>query len=412
MTVRVVEWKKPYTWGKAIEITEDKVINLRLREENNLIIYDEWDDEIYVDLQLQDWIRPTDAFPVWCNTGRVLVADDWDVTGTLVCFKTTSWDNIKLLYGDDWKLYIDNWTWVFKQIYLKWEVDALIQALRDYVDAQLALKQDKLIAWENIHIASDGKTISAIVPTLSRFLSIWDASTWEPISFPASTPFAYQSWDYYLVENVDTTTNYRPSWSSYDGTASSTVETAEVADWDVYIYDGLIWLLQSNTQKTVAFANIAWDPYDNSNLATALNSKQATLAAWNNIQINWATISATDTTYSAGTGINISGWTISNSWVTSFNWSTWAVTYAAPVTSVNWNTWAVTVNEVPSSWTTGYVLTKTSNGYWWAAAAGGDVQISSQSNNILTSWAKIWAWSQSDYESLWSYDSNTVYLTI
>ena len=27
MTVRVVEWKKPYTWGTAIEITPDKVIS-------------------------------------------------------------------------------------------------------------------------------------------------------------------------------------------------------------------------------------------------------------------------------------------------------------------------------------------------------------------------------------------------
>ena len=39
-----------------------------------------------------------------------------------------------------------------------------------------------------------------------------------------------------------------------------------------------------------------------------------------------------------------------------------------PVTSVNGSTWAVTVNEVPSSWTTWHVLTKTANGYDFAAA--------------------------------------------
>lgn len=152
MTVRDVEWKLPYTGWKAISIDEHKVISLNLRDENNLIIYDEGDDEIYVDLQLPDWIRPLDAFPVGVTTGRVLVADDWDTTWTIVCFKTTSWDNIKLLYGDDGKLYIDNGTWTFKQIYLKGEVDALLQALRDYTDAQLALKQDKLTAWDNITI--------------------------------------------------------------------------------------------------------------------------------------------------------------------------------------------------------------------------------------------------------------------
>ena len=41
-----------------------------------------------------------------------------------------------------------------------------------------------------------------------------------------------------------------------------------------------------------------------------------------------------------------------------------------------------------------------------------DVMVSSQANNILTSWMKIWAWTQSNYEWLGTYDSNTVYLTI
>ena len=138
MTVRAVEWKKLWEWGTAITVdNENKIISLNLRDENNLIIYDEWDDEIYVDLQLPDWIRPTDAFPVWITTGRVLVADDWDVTWTLICAKTTSGDNIKVLYGDDNKLYVDNWTWIFKQVYLKPEVDALLAtyATIAYVDA-------------------------------------------------------------------------------------------------------------------------------------------------------------------------------------------------------------------------------------------------------------------------------------
>lgn len=137
MATRIVEWKKPYTWWEAIEITKDKVINLRLRDENNLIIYDEWDDEIYVDLQLEDGIEPTDAFPVWVTTGRVLVADDWDKTWTLISAKTTSGDNIQLLYADDGTLWIDNWTWTFKQVYLSTEIATILAdyATKDYVDA-------------------------------------------------------------------------------------------------------------------------------------------------------------------------------------------------------------------------------------------------------------------------------------
>ena len=181
MTVRAVEWKKPYTGWKAIEITEDKVINLKLRDENNLIIWDEWDNEIYVDLQLPDEIRPTDAFPVWVNTGRVIVDNWWDVTWTILVFKTTSGDNVKFLYWDDWKLYIDNGTWSFKQIYLKWEVDLLLSELRTYINWQLALKEDKLTAWANI-------TIQDVV----------DPVTWETIHEISATwggwGWSYTAW--------------------------------------------------------------------------------------------------------------------------------------------------------------------------------------------------------------------------
>ena len=149
MVVRAVEWKKPYTWGTAITVDpETKVISLNLRDENNLIIYDEWDDEIYVDLQLPDWIEPTDAFPVWITTGRVLVADGWSVLGTLICAKTTSGDNIKLLYADNWQLFIDNGSGTFKQIYLKAEVDALLLGLRQSLESEITAVSNRVTSLE------------------------------------------------------------------------------------------------------------------------------------------------------------------------------------------------------------------------------------------------------------------------
>lgn len=114
-----------------------------------------------------------------------------------------------------------------------------------------------------------------------RFLSLWDCSTGQPISFPEATPYAYATWDYFMVSVVSTATppvNYRPNWSSYTGAASSTTESNEVLVWDVYVYDGSVWLLQSNNEKTVAFANIAWQPTDNTNLASALSWKLDTTA--------------------------------------------------------------------------------------------------------------------------------------
>ena len=143
--VRAVEGQKLWTGWTAITVDQlNKVISLNLRDENNLIEYDVGDDEIYVDLQLGDEIRPTSDFPVWVTVGRAITDNGWWMTGTILVAKTTSGDNIKLFYCDDWKLYIDNGTWTFKQIYLKSEVDAL-----------LALKQDKLTAWDWIEISEE-----------------------------------------------------------------------------------------------------------------------------------------------------------------------------------------------------------------------------------------------------------------
>ena len=199
-----------------------------------------------------------------------------------------------------------------------------------------------------------------------------------------------------------------------------------------------------------------------------------------------------DTTYTAGSGINIDqNNEISNTWVTSVNGNTWAVTVSEfsasawgtkvfdyPTTSVEdivtwcngWWTailmksdWPYVVSKVGTSYitsvrdnswdwwtfgtwsvyvdmltynnntyalissndvvtynhfhpwgtaTTGYVLTKTANGYGWSAPSGWDVVVSSQTGNILQSWMKIRAGTETNYWNLGTYDSNTLYLTI
>lgn len=122
-----------------------------------------------------------------------------------------------------------------------------------------------------------------------RFLSLWDCSTWMPISFPEATPYTYLTWDYFLVEVVDSSdpaTNYEPNWATYTWVASTTVESDSVAKWDVYVYDWTVWLLQSNSEKSVSFSNITWQPTDNINLAADLNAKQDNLTAWNWINID------------------------------------------------------------------------------------------------------------------------------
>lgn len=285
MATRVVEWKKPYTWWKAISIDENKVISLNLRDENNLIIYDSWDDEIYVDLQLPDGIEPTDAFPVGVTTGRVLVADDWDITGTLICAKTTSWDNIKILYGDDGTLWMDNGTWLFKQIYFKADVDALLLALRNYIDWELAKKQN----WVASATApEDPSEWDLWYDTVNDQLKVYDGSQWN-------------------------STGWGWGWSG------DVVWPSSATDWHLAVFD-------------------------------------------------WAT------------GKLIKDW------------------------------WAVPTG-VPAVWSNGQVLTVVSWAAAWANASWWDVVVSSQANNILTSWMKIWAWTEANYNNLGTKDNNTLYLT-
>ena len=130
MTVRLYEWDKTEKGWAGIDISDNKVVSLKLRELNNLIKINE-NDEAYVDLQLEDGINTDYNLPVWVNVGRVLQTDWWIATGTLWVAKTISWDEFSYIFADDWKLYTDNWTWTFKQIYLKPEIDNLFQQLRN-----------------------------------------------------------------------------------------------------------------------------------------------------------------------------------------------------------------------------------------------------------------------------------------
>lgn len=95
-----------------------------------------------------------------------------------------------------------------------------------------------------------------------------------------------------------------------------------------------------------------------------------------------------------GTGISITGNTISNS----------------GVTSVNGSNWAVTVSEFSPTWTPSVwdVVTKTAGGYEWKAPTG---WISLDANSPITV-SKLWVGTEAQYSALGSYDSSTVYMTV
>lgn len=107
-----------HPWGVTRQawswINEDslknKIIDIALRAENNLIILD-GNNELYTDLQLEDWLSTSDELPVGVTVWRVLQANWRPATWTLISAKTTSGDNIKILYGDDGEIRVDNGTW-------------------------------------------------------------------------------------------------------------------------------------------------------------------------------------------------------------------------------------------------------------------------------------------------------------
>lgn len=244
--------------------------------------------------------------------------------------------------------------------------------------------------------AAQGKILNDKITDLQsigRFLSLWDATTWLPISFPLDIPYNYRTWDYYLVETVGTS-NKRPDWVQYTWTASTVPETDELEIWDMYIYDWQVWLLQINHGKSVSFANLSWQPSDNANLASALNAKAnvadlatvATSGSYNDLtnkptipsaQVNsdwnatsgvaqilnkptiptktsqltndsWFITSAyhdssKQDVLTPGTWISIANGTISNTWVTSVNWQTWAVTVD------EWDSKVFTISDLTSA---------------------------------------------------------------
>jgi len=208
MWVSIYEWEKKVTGWAWIEVTANKVINLLLRSANNLIKID-GNNEVYTDLQLEDGLATTDTLPVGVTTWRVLEADGWVKSWTMLCFKTTSWDYVTWIYGDDGKLYIDNWTWTFKQIYLKAEVDALFAQLRSEISA----------------VGFSGEYSDLLnKPTL------WTAAALDVWSNPWEIPIVQQNWrlDPNIVPNV-------ASHTFVVDDVEDLVTLSQAAQWDVAI---------------------------------------------------------------------------------------------------------------------------------------------------------------------------------
>ena len=223
---------------------------------------------------------------------------------------------------------------------------------------------------------------------MGKFLSLWDASTGLPISFPHQTPYTYSTWDYYLVETIasGSGTNYRPTGSSYTGTASTTAETDELEVWDLYIYDGSIWLLQINHWKTVSFANLAWQPSDNTALATALNAKADDNAV---VKLTGNQTIAGTKTFSTSPVVPSKTSAATNSWTAiATEAQVYAVSQSIPASQVQ-SDWNQTTNTAVD-----YIKNKpgtaTSSVKWFVKLWSDTVQ-SVAANSVTSEWSRTYA---------------------
>ena len=245
------------------------------------------------------------------DTTSFTVSDwaDGEWSGDVIWPNSSVDGNVALFDGNTWKL-IKDW----------WALPSVVNNLTSTstTDALSAAQ------WKALKDAIDN------ISWLWKFLSLWDSATWQPISFPLATPYAYTTWDWFMVETV-WTTNYKPNGSSYTWTASITVETETVEQWDVYIYDWTNWLLQKNNEPQVSFSEIAWQPTDNTNLATALNAKQDTLTAWTWIDITSNTVSTASNFWKSTTAAATTQKEVSIPWIKELH--EWQVVHILPSTT-------------------------------------------------------------------------------
>ena len=140
-------------------------------------------------------------------------------------------------------------------------------------------KQDKLIAWANIQIAVDWKTISA-------------------------TDTTYVAWDFDIKDLADSTW-LRTEWSWKQDELIAWTNIQIAADWKTISATDTTYTawpgisisnnnVISNTQTSAEWWNITWTLSDQTDLQNALDAKQNELTAGDNITIWYNTITESD----------------------------------------------------------------------------------------------------------------------
>lgn len=371
------------------------------------------------------------GIPQWATgaTGNGIASVTSSKSGkiTTVTITETDWDSSSFTVSDgaDWE-----WAWdvVWPASSTDWDIvlfDGVTgKIIKDWSKALSDLVQtswNQTINWTKTYTTSPvvpNKTSTATntgtaIATEAQVYTVADAVStinWK-ISSNASSSNKLMD-KTYIDDAINSVTAYyitkNAQWDQWATYAELAAATTFYSGWVVRVptrNDYTIVLADENHDNATtrySYQNNQWE-YQYTVNETALT--QAQLDALNSGITSWKV-----STYD-GYATTISGkqdaLTLPNS-PTQWNLVTW---WADKKTLVDG--WTVPTWFSPdSTWTTGQYLKKTAWGYDWADVSWGDVLVSSQANNILTSWMKIWAGTQANYEALWTYDNNCLYLTI
>ena len=192
-----------------------------------------------------------------------------------------------------WRLHFDgDNVWIEKEarIYsLTDDVERKINSIPNVIDNTSSTSATDALS------ANMGRDLQEQINNLAsrgRYLSTWNAETWLPDTNPQVSPYVYRAWDYYIVSNVVSGTNYRPHGSSYVvWEASTDVETESISVNDLYIYDWAQWIRQwSWSWASVTWWSIVGILSNQTDLQNALNAKaNATDVNTKTFYLTWTT---------------------------------------------------------------------------------------------------------------------------
>ena len=210
-------------------------------------------------------------------------------------------------------------------------------------------KQDKLIAWANIQIAADWKTISA-------------------------TDTTYVAWDFDIKDLADSTW-LRAEWSWKQDELIAWTNIQIAADWKTISATDTTYTawpgisisnnnVISNTQTSAEWWNITWTLSDQTDLQDALDEKQDKLTAGDNVSISEVCVDISDMQWPAPEGfhvpLNSEWWGVKNimDGLSLTTWNLWKENLHIPFAGLRVSSNAGIINQ-------------NSLGYYWSSSASG-----------------------------------------